>query len=157
MIMLIKLKKKKTDILLHLLLLAILPVYIYGIFVSFAFFGDEFLLSVMAIVFVVIWVYLLYGLLARSSVVVENDTISVRYMSRIHLKCPLTQAIEFARLESPAVQALPMFTRWSWSLFGDVPVYRLSFPNKTVYLQLPDTDAERLKNALSASSDKREG
>lgn len=150
----IHLKKKKTDILLHLLLLAIFPVYIY-LYIAFS--GDEFLLSLMAIVLAVIWAYLLYGLLARSGVTVENDTISVRYMSRIHLKCPLTQAIEFARLESPAVQALPMFTRWSWSLFGDVPVYRLSFPNKTVYLQLPDADAERLQNALAAYSDKREG
>lgn len=150
----IHLKKKKTDILLHLLLLAIFPVYIY-LYIAFS--GDEFLPSVMAIVLAVIWAYLLYGLLARSGVTVENDTISVRYMSRIHLKCPLTQAIEFARLESPAVQALPMFTRWSWSLFGDVPVYRLILSNKTVYLQLPDTDAERLQKALAAYSDKREG
>lgn len=150
----IHLKKKKTDILLHLLLLAIFPVYIY-LYIAFS--GDEFLLSLMAIVLAVIWAYLLYGLLARSGVTVENDTISVRYMSRIHLKCPLTQAIEFARLESQVVEALPVFTKWSWSLFGDVPVYRLSFPNKTVYLQLPDADAERLQNALAAYLNKGEG
>lgn len=150
----IPLKKKKTDILLHLLLLAIFPVYIY-IYIAFS--GDEFLLSVMVIVLTVLWAYLLYGLLARSGVTVENDTISVRYMSRIHLKCPLTQVLEFTRLESQAVQALPVFTKWSWSLFGDVPVYRLILSNKTVYLQLPDTDAERLRNALAAYSDKREG
>ncbi len=59
----IHLKKKKTDILLPLLLLAIFPVYIY-IYIAFS--GDEFLPSVMVIVLAVIWAYLLYGLLARS-------------------------------------------------------------------------------------------
>lgn len=150
----IHLKKKKTDILLHLLLLAIFPVYIY-IYIAFS--GDEFLPSVMVIVLAVIWAYLLYGLLARSGVTVENDTISVRYMSRIHLKCPIAQVLEFTRLESQVVEALPVFTKWSWSLFGDVPVYRLILSNKTVYLQLPDTDAERLQKALSAYLNKGEG
>lgn len=153
----IHLKKKKVDILIYLLLMAILSVYICGVFASFTFSGDTFLLSVMAIVFVVIWAYLLYGLFAPSGITVENDAISVRYMSRIHVRYPLTQVLEFAQLESPAVKALPVFTKWSWSLFGDVPVYRLSFPNKTVYLQFPDTDAERLQNALTAGSDNGEG